>query len=108
MMEPVKLRYNNVWLGLVIGLIFPIVCLFGYWLFVHSSHMTFPGNFLRYLRIMEMLGNTLILCTVANMGIFYLLLNSKRNNTAKGIIFGSLVYVAIILYLMLFVETHGG
>ncbi|MBS1634816.1 MAG: hypothetical protein JST26_02765 [Bacteroidetes bacterium] len=106
-MEPVKLRYNNTWLGVVVGVLFPIFGLFCYWLFVHSE-MGFPRNFIRYLLIMEMLGNTLILCTVANMGVFYLFLNRKRNDTARGIIYGSLVYVAIILYLMLFVETTAG
>lgn len=39
-------KYNNIWLGIATGLVFPGFCFFAYWLFAHSQ-MGFPKNFVR-------------------------------------------------------------
>ncbi len=106
MTEPGKTipKYNNIWLGIAIGLVFPGFCFFAYWLFAHSQ-MGFPKNFVRYLLAMESLSDTIKLCALGNLLVFYVFLNRKHNDTAKGIIIGTLTYLLLIVYLTFFVET---
>lgn len=101
--EKPPLRYNNVWLGLALGLVFPLVCFFIYRMIVHPT-LGFPQNLIRYLMIMESLSDIMMLCTVGNLLVFYIAL--KRPQMAKGIIYGTLVYVALIFYIKFFIETN--
>ena len=48
-----------------------------------------------------MLQEVTIMCVVANLIIFYLLLNKKAYNLAKGIIYATFGYVGLVLYISL-------
>lgn len=105
-MEPVKTKYDNLWLGVSIGLVFPFFCYFCIWLFGKYSYMSFPYRYTEYLHIMQSLGDTVKLCTLANVLVFYLFLNRKKNNTVKGIVISTVAYLGLILYLMFFTEPN--
>ena len=88
------------WIGCVIGILFPAFCFLCYWAFFHSA-IGFPGSFIKYLQMGQMLQEVTIMCVVANLIIFYLLLNKKAYNLAKGIIYATFGYVGLVLYISL-------
>lgn len=93
-------KIDKLWIGLTVGLIFPAFCFFCYWLFAHSQ-LGFPNGFIRYLRNGNMLQEVSIVCVVANLLLFYLLLNKKAYNISKGMIYATFVYVGIVLFVSL-------
>lgn len=93
-------KIDKIWIGLVWGMFFPAFCFFCYWLFAYSQ-LSFPKGFIRYLQGGEMLQEVTIACVVANLLVFYLLLNKKAYDISKGIIYATFLYVGIVLYISL-------
>ena len=96
-------RLDSFWKGLAIGIFFPLLCFFCYWLFMHS-YMSFPMRFIKYLMFGQMLSSTIKICALGNLLIFYLFLNKRMNRATKGIIVSVLIYVALVFYVMYFHE----
>jgi hypothetical protein len=93
-------KIDKIWIGAVIGAIFPSFCFFCYWLFAYSQ-LSFPTGFIRYLRGGEMFQEVAIVCVAANLIVFYLLLNKKAYDISRGIIYATFGYVAAVLYISL-------
>ena len=96
-------KYNNFWLGTTLGLLTPLICLFGYWLNSYSFMGFFPA-FPRYLMLGKVLAPVLSLCLIPNLGLFFLFLNSERYKTARGFILSTILYGFFIMYLKIFIE----
>lgn len=93
-------KLDKKWIGFIVGIFFPALCFFLYWLFLHSQ-LNFPSGFIRYLRAGQMLQEVAIACIVANLIVFYLLLNKKAYDISKGIIYATFGYVGLVLYISL-------
>ncbi len=91
-------RLDSVWKGLLVGIIFPGVLFFFYWMFFHHQ-LNFPRGFMRYLVRGQMLSDVIKLCGLGNLLIFYFGLNKKIDRFTKGIIISVLLYVAFVGYL---------
>ena len=61
-------------------------------------------RFVHYLLNGQLLSNVIKLCGLGNLILFYFGLNKKIDRFSKGIIASVLVYVALVAYLMYFVE----
>ena len=96
-------RFNNFWAGLAGGILFPMILFFLYWAFFHHQ-ISFPGRFIGYLRIGDLLGNVIKLCGLGNLLLFYIGLNKKMDSFNKGIILSVLLYVALVAYVIYFLE----
>ncbi len=96
-------RVDKFWMGLLIGIVGPLFLFFCFWLFRHSG-TDFPERFIKYLMIGEMLGNTIKLCALPNLLIFYFFLNRNLNSAAKGVIASVLLYLALVIYVMVYIE----
>lgn len=96
-------RLDKVWIGFVIGLIFPGIIFVLYWLIFHS-YMSFPTGFYRYLIGGQLLSNVIKICGIGNLLLFYVGLNRKIDKFSRGIIFSLLVYVALVAYVTYFME----
>lgn len=99
-----KEKLDSYWKGFAIGMLFPVFCFFCYWLFIYS-YMDFPVKFVKYLMFGQMLSNTIKMCALGNLLIFYLFLNKHMNGAVKGIITSVLIYVALVFYVMYFHEV---
>ena len=97
-------KLDNYWKGLAIGILFPVFCFCCYWLFFYS-YMDFPVKFVKYLMFGQMMSNTIKICALGNLLIFYLFLNKHLNKGVKGIITSLLIYVALVFYIMYFHEV---
>lgn len=93
-------KLNKIWIGLLFGIFFPAFWFFCYWLFGHND-LKFPVEFIAFLMMRNMIQEVTILCVVTNLLVFYLLLNRKIYDLAKGIIYTTFLYVGLVLYVSL-------
>lgn len=93
-------KLDKKWIGFLFGLFFPAFVFLCYWLFFHSQ-IDFPIGFIKYLRLGNMLQEIVILCVVANLIVFYLILNKKAYDLARGMMYATFVYVALVLFVSL-------
>lgn len=93
-------KLDKKWIGFIVGAMFPALCFLCYWAFFHSA-LGFPVSFIKYLRAGQMLQEVAIMCIVANLIVFYILLNKKVFDLAKGIIYATFAYVGVVLYISL-------
>lgn len=98
-------KYDKHWLGLITGLIFPLIMFSLYWLFFHHQ-ISFPMRFIRYLMNGYLLSNVIKICGLGNLLIFYFGLNRKMNKFSKGIIFSVFFYVILVLYVTYYHEPE--
>lgn len=98
-----RINWNNFWLGIILGLVLPILALFVYWMW-SFKYMNFAPQFFRFLLTGRVLSAVLSLCLIPNLGVFFLFLNRERWKTCRGIILTMLIYGFIIVYLKIWVE----
>lgn len=98
-------RLDNFWKGLLIGVSFPMVIFFLYWLFFHNQ-LSFPRGILRYLIGGQLLSNVIKICGLGNLLLFYFGLNKKIDNFSKGIILSVVLYVGLVAYVTYYLEPE--
>ena len=101
-MEIVIFKKDNLRLGLVLGLIAPIVSLAIYY-FVRF-YPTYPVHeFFFFLRTNKSQITAIsVPCLVANIALFTIYINSHRDSTAKGIFAATILYaIAALLFKLL-------
>ena len=98
-----KEHIDKFWMGLLIGIFFPMFLFFCFWLFKYS-YISFPERFIKYLMNGDLLGNTIKLCALPNLLLFYLFMNKNMNKATKGIIASVFVYLALVIYVMIYIE----
>jgi hypothetical protein len=98
-----KINWNSMLTGAIIGIITPLFFLFCYWLFVFSFMSFIPG-FFNYLFLGKIFSAVMSLCVIPNLGVFFLFINKYKNKSGRGVILATLLYAIFIFYLKLFVE----
>lgn len=93
------------WIGLLAGLLFPMIMFFLYWLFFHHT-ITFPERFIKYLRTGYLLSNVIKICGLGDLLIFYLGLNAKLDKFSRGVIISVIFYVLLIAYVTYYLEPE--
>ena len=93
-------KLDKTWIGIIAGAFLPAFFFVCYWLFFYSQ-LSFPKGFIKYLQNGEMLQEIAIACIVANVIMFYVLLNKKVYSLVRGIIIASFLYVGLVLYISL-------
>src|SRR5687767_4988957 len=97
-------RFDNFWIGLITGLVFPGVLFFFYWLYFQSQ-LDFPTRFVQYLLMGNMLSNVIKICGLGNLLLFYLGLTNKMDRFSKGIILSVFLYIGLIAYVTYYLEV---
>ena len=98
-MEIVILKKDNLRLGLVLGLVAPIISLVIYY-FVRF-YPTYPfREFFFFLRTNKQQVTAIsVPCLVANIALFTYYINSHKDSTAKGIFVATILYaIAALLF----------
>ncbi len=98
-------RLDSFWKGLLIGILFPMLLFFCYWLFFYHQ-IGFPTRFIKFLLFGHLLSNIIKLCGLGNLLLFYVGLNKKMDKFSKGIIVSVLIYVALVAYVTYFFEPE--
>ncbi len=83
-------------LGLISGLVLPIVTLVVIWLIRFDGGL---GEFLSSFQRMSMLSKVISLSALPNLLLFFLFIWTNRTFSARGVIFGTLVVAMVMLAL---------
>ncbi|HXB92836.1 MAG TPA: hypothetical protein VNU72_11115 [Puia sp.] len=96
-MEIVIFKKDNLRLGLLLGLIAPIISLVIYY-FVKFYPTFSMGDFFSFLRTNKsQITAVSVPCLVLNIALFTFYINSHRDSTAKGIFAATLIYAILAL-----------
>jgi|ERR1035437_66536 hypothetical protein len=98
-----KSKLNNFILGIVAGIILPVLSTFGYWLWSFKFLRFYP-QFFTFLLTGRVLSAVLSLCLIPNLGLFFLFINKEYYKTCRGMILSTLLYGFLIVYLKIWVE----
>ena len=90
----VNKRYDSVALGLIAGLVLPVLTLGVIWLIRYEGGL---GEFLSSLRQMSMLSKVISLAAIPNLLLFFLFIWTNRTFSARGVIFATLVVAMVML-----------
>ena len=105
-MEWIK-KLDSFWIGLLGGILFPMIMFAGYWLFFHHQ-IDFPRRFVRYLMIGQLLSNVIKICCLGNLAVFYFGLHYKIDRFNKGVVVSIVFYILLILYISYYHEPELG
>lgn len=84
-------KRDNLGFGLLLGLLTPVLSLFGYYLWKFGSYQL--SDYLFYLRTNRQLVTAITIpCLVLNIALFTYYINTRRDETAKGIFAVTLLY----------------
>lgn len=98
-MDAVKKKWDNLYLGLVIGLFAPMLGFWGFFFSKFKNALTIT-EYIQYLGIQKSLLTGVISASlVANAAFFTLFVNTHRDHSAKGVFIVTIIYVVIALVL---------
>jgi hypothetical protein len=98
-------KIDSFWKGLLIGLVFPLIVFFFYWMFFHHQ-LNFPRGFYRYLVGGQLLSSVIKMCGLGNLLLFYFGITKKLDNFNKGIIVSVVLYVGLVAYVSYYMEPE--
>jgi hypothetical protein len=93
----VKQKLDKVWIGVVFGLLGPLLIFAGYHLFKYG-HMGLD-SFTRFMRMEGTFSPRISLCVILNLGLFFLFYWQKMDRAAKGVITATFLYALLVVYL---------
>ncbi len=82
--------------GLIPGLFLPVVTLLGFWLFRSGGSLM---QFLATFQNMGILSKILSLSVLPNLLLFFIFIWTRRNFSARGVIFATLLVAFVMLIL---------
>jgi len=89
-------KFDTLLTGLILGLILPALTLVGFW--IVKSDRGFV-DFLVYFQEMKMLSKMVSLTAIPNLLLFFLFIWTKRNFSARGVVFATLLLAFVMLIL---------
>jgi len=91
-------KKDNLQLGLIMGLVAPVIAMFLYYLVTLARLINFQ-EYIYYLKTNKsLLTGVSSVSLVANAILFTIYINTKRDKTAKGIFVSTLIYgIAVLL-----------
>ncbi|MGZ3900613.1 MAG: hypothetical protein ACXVNO_02475 [Bacteroidia bacterium] len=98
-------KLDKWWIGLLIGMLFPVIVFFFYWMFSYSQ-LSFPRGFLRYLVNGYLLSGVIKLCGLGNLLLFYFGIRNKIDSFSKGIVISLLFYIGLVAYVTYYLEPE--
>lgn len=97
------LKQDKLSLGILLGLLAPVVALFIYYLVTFMPRDQSLSDFFTMLKQNHHLLPKLIsICLLANGVVFYLYTRKRRDTTARGIFLVTMLYAIVILLLKIF------
>ncbi|RXK87230.1 hypothetical protein [Filimonas effusa] len=96
------LRRNNLTMGIIMGFIAPIIGMFIYYLFKFYPLFTIRDFFTVLGTQKTLITGIVSVSLLANAAIFTIYINTRRDNTARGIFLSTCIYAIAALVLKYF------
>jgi hypothetical protein len=97
-----KRKYDKLWIGLLSGILVPLITLFLYYKISYSFIKI--DTFLFKMFVSNIFTPLLSLCVVVNLGLFFIFINKTVYYAARGVIMATLFYAIIVFALKLALE----
>lgn len=92
------MKKNSLALGIIGGLIAPIIGLLCFWLF--SYRQMSVHEFITYTHRYQLLSGILTKCLFFNLATFFLFLYFKLEDSSKGVLMATVIYGIIIVLIL--------
>ncbi len=89
-------RFDTLLTGLIPALILPALTLLGFWIIKSDRGFV---DFLTYFQQMKMLSKVVSLTAIPNLLLFFVFIWTKRNFSARGVIFATFLLAFVMLIL---------
>ena len=96
MAKKVKKKYNFLWIGVIAGLIAPILTSYFYYLTKNVPGITYQ-SFIENIFSYGIFTQLLSLCLLGNLAVFFIFLKLDRDKSSQGVLIASFVYGVIML-----------
>lgn len=87
-------KWNKLYIGLIFGLILPIIILFIVY-YASYSAMEF-WVFVDYLESFDIFTKVVTICVLPNLGLFFLFIKRNMLMGARGVLFSVIIYLILI------------
>ena len=98
-METQVKKYDKILLGLLLGIVTPLIVLFVYYRI--NFYYIRVDTFLYETFMKRIFLPLLSLCVVGNLAVFFIFIQTERYYTSRGIVFATLLY-AIVVFILKF------
>lgn len=95
-------KFNQVYSGIIYGLVGPLIGFWIYYLMQFSDTKSPAGYMDMFFETPEIQSKLLSLCIIFNLILFFIFLKFDFRSTALGILYATFIYVPVILYLKFF------
>lgn len=92
-----KFNFDKMWLGVVLGILAPLITMYVYYL-IHFSHINIP-KFIAHLYKAQIQSSFLSLCVVSNLLVFFIFIWSEKYLSARGVLLSTFIYGGAVVYL---------
>jgi hypothetical protein len=89
-------KWDNIWLGLIFGIITPVIVMLIYYQYSYSAISL--SYFVERMVLNHLEAKLISVATVGNLGVFYLLLKLNADRAAKGVVVSMFLYGVVIVY----------
>ena len=98
----VKSKFNKLSIGLVSGILIPIISILIFY-FVNKYRFGSFERFVRHFVVYHLTSHLVSLSVIPNMAVFYLFIKKNFLYSAKGVVLATLIYGVVIVILRFFV-----
>lgn len=92
-----KYRYNNVWLGLILGIVVPFFAITFFQL-SNFRHLPFV-EFYKYMYSIDVLSKLFSLCGVPNLLLFFIFIWKNLLYSARGVIMATAILAFAVVFI---------
>ena len=93
-----KDKFDHILIGLIPGLVFPVMTMY----FILAYYSNFTLQFIIENPLFSPLVNDLKGALLINLGLFFLFYWFKKDKSARGVVFATLVYAAFYMWYVFF------
>ena len=96
-----KFNWDNIWLGTILGLAAPAICMVCYWKFEYG-YMDMD-KFIGFLVLGKIYIKLISLFVVTNLAVFFVFIWKQCNYSARGVLLATFIYTLAVAVLKIFV-----
>ena len=93
-----KQKLDNIIVGLLLGLVFPVIGMFVYYMFTYRSQTSFSGFLEYYSRMNVVVAAMSLSCYITNLPLFFGFIWANMNKTSRGVLFATMAYTGWVIY----------
>jgi hypothetical protein len=96
-----KKRFDNIYLGIISGLLVPVIVLLVVFLYKFKDYTL--AEFFDFLKTMKVLSKMVSLCIIPNLLIFFIYIWTDNDRSARGVLGATFFWALIVVILKFFI-----